>query len=187
MGFNSGFKGLKSIDIGRHGTGFGDTDGFGGYASFLIDDRYLWGYVSNCRSEFIPSLVLVTHGLFPFPSKLFHFYNLPVFHTGTFNTLSHHVTASFSKNVSNMYLKYKKVNVTYKTKLLRAQGTCMHFTLQYLFPSVRFSLYSWYTHSNELTFPCTRITQVTITCYSFYVHCERNRTQGKRMDCYLHS
>ena len=135
MGFNSGFKGLKSIDIGRHGTGFGDTDGFGGYASFLIDDRYLWGYVSNCRSEFIPSLVLVTHGLFPFPSKLFHFYNLPVFHTGTFNTLSHHVTASFSKNVSNVYLKYKKVNVTYKTKLLRAQGTCMHFTLQYLFPA----------------------------------------------------
>jgi len=26
------------------------------------------------------------------------------------------VTASFSKNISNMYLKYRKVNVTYKTK-----------------------------------------------------------------------
>jgi len=45
---------------------------------------------SNCRSDFIPSLVhvgfLVTQGLFLFPSKVFHFYNLPVFNTGTFNT-----------------------------------------------------------------------------------------------------
>ena len=86
-----------------------------------------------------------------------------------------------------MYLKYKKVNVTYKTKLLRAQGTNLHFTLLYLFPSVRFSLHSLYTYSDELTFPSTKITQVTVTCYSFCVHCERNRTQGKRMDCYLHS
>ena len=41
---------------------------------------------SNCRSEFIPSPVhvgfLVTQGLFLFPSKVFPFYNLPVFHTG---------------------------------------------------------------------------------------------------------
>ena len=122
-----------------------------------------------------------------YPSKVFHFYNLPVFHTVTFNTYSHHVTASFSKNVSNMYLKYKKMNVTHKTKLLRAQGTCMHFTLLCLFPTVTFSLHSWYTYSDKLMFSCTTITQVTVTRYSFYVHCERNRKQGKRMDCYLHS
>jgi hypothetical protein len=68
-----------------------------------------------------------------------------------------------------MYLKYKKVNVTYKTKLLKAQVTCQRFTVLYLFPIVTFSLHSRYTRSDELTFPCTKITQVTVTCYSFYV------------------
>ena len=149
------------------------------------------GGVSQSTREFDPSLVhvgfLVTQGLFLFPSKVFHFYNLPVLLTGRFNMWSHHVTASFSKNISNMYLKYRKVNVTYKTKWIRAQGTCLQFTVLYLFPIVTFSLYSWYTHSSELTFPCTKITQVTVTCYSFYAHCERNRTQSKLMDCYLHS
>jgi hypothetical protein len=28
---------LKSIDIEQHGTGFGDTDGSGSFASFVID------------------------------------------------------------------------------------------------------------------------------------------------------
>jgi len=55
----------------------------------------------------------------------------------------------------------------------------------YLFPSVTFSLHSYYTHSDELTFPCTKTTQVTRTCYSLYMYCERNRTQGKLMDWYL--
>jgi len=31
-----------------------------------------------------------------------------------------------------MNLKYKKVNVTYKTKLLRAQGTCLQCTLLFI-------------------------------------------------------
>jgi len=47
------------------------------------------GGLSPCRSGFDPSLVhvefLVTQGQFLFPSKAFHFYNLPVLHTGTFN------------------------------------------------------------------------------------------------------
>jgi len=39
----------------------------------------------------------------------------------------------------------------------------------YLFPSITFSLHYWYTHSDELTFPSTKITQVTVTCHSFCV------------------
>ena len=46
----------------------------------------------------------------------------------------------------------------------------IHTAVQkYLFPSETFSLHSWYTHSNELTFAYTKITQVTVVCYSFYV------------------
>ena len=47
----------------------------------------------------------------------------------------------------------------------------------YLFFSVTLSLHSWYAHSDELTFLCIKITQVTVTCYSFYVHCERQNTR----------
>jgi len=53
----------------------------------------------------------------------------------------------------------------------------------YLFPSVTFSLHSWYTHSDELTFPCTKITQVTVTCYSFYVHYGLLFTTLKPIQC----
>jgi hypothetical protein len=41
-----------------------------------------------------------------------------------------------------MYMKNKKVNVTYKTELLSAQGTCLQFTVLYLFTSVTFILHS---------------------------------------------
>ena len=120
-----------------------------------------------------------------FPPKCFIFI---IYQCFILELLIHNLIMWQHHSVKSMkHLKYKKVNVTYKTKLLRAQGTCMHFTLLYLFPSVTFSLHSWYTYCDELTFPCNKITQVTVTYYSFYVHCQRNRTQGKRMDCYLHS
>ena len=38
-----------------------------------------------------------------------------------------------------------------------------------LFPNVTFSSHSWYAHSEELTFPHTKITQVSVTCFSSYV------------------
>jgi len=47
----------------------------------------------------------------------------------------------------------------------------------YLFPSVTLSLHSWYAHSDELTFLCIKITQVTVTCYSLYVLCKRQNTR----------
>ena len=62
----------------------------------------------------------------------------------------------------NLYLYIYKNTDIHK----RLCHTAVH---KYLFPSDTFSLNSWYTHSNQLSFPYTRITQVTITCYSFYV------------------
>ena len=70
--------------------------------------------------------------------------------------------------------------ITKSTGYMPAIHSAVHM---YLFPSVTFSLHSLYTLSDELIFPCTEITQVTFTCYSFCVDCERNRTQGKLMDC----
>jgi len=91
-------------------------------------------------------------------------------------------------------LKYKKVNVT-KTKLNSValvrewtipitrqiyQGhkehTCNSYCCSYvLFPSVTFSLHSWYTHSNELIFPSTKI-----TCHVLQLLCALWKEQNTR-------
>jgi len=47
----------------------------------------------------------------------------------------------------------------------------------YLFPNVTLSLHSWYAHSDELTFLCIEISQVTVTYYSLYVLCKRQNTR----------
>ena len=64
--------------------------------------------------------------------------------------------------------------VTKSTRNMPAIHTAVHM---YLFPSVTFSLHSWYAHSDELTFLFIKISQETVTYYSFYVLCKRQNTR----------